>query len=93
MGEGHSRWLLKLIFFKNASSLVMLKRADHLFECFFSALGCNIIGTASHYFIISMKIGIPKVMLNGKVIPSAIGIYNPGSASGAAKRIDAGTAM
>jgi len=37
--------------------------------------------------------GIPTVMLNGKVTPSAMGIYRPGSALGAAKRMAAGTAM
>ncbi len=38
-------------------------------------------------------IGSPKLMLNGKVIPKAMGIYKPGSASGAANRMAAGTAM
>jgi hypothetical protein len=37
--------------------------------------------------------GIPKVMLNGNVIPRAIGIKSPGSAFGAASFIAAGTAM
>jgi len=32
-------------------------------------------------------------MLKGKVTPKAIGIYKPGSALGAAKRIAAGTAI
>ena len=33
------------------------------------------------------------VILNGKVSPNAMGIYNPGSAFGAASRIAAGTAI
>ena len=37
--------------------------------------------------------GIPTVMLKGKVSPNAIGIKSPGSALGAAKRMAAGTAM
>lgn len=37
--------------------------------------------------------GIPMVILSGKVIPNAIGIYKPGSALGAACFIAAGTAI
>ena len=33
------------------------------------------------------------VILKGKVIPKAIGIYKPGSALGAANRMAAGTAI
>ena len=33
------------------------------------------------------------VILNGKVTPNAMGMYNPGSALGAANCIAAGTAM
>jgi hypothetical protein len=44
-------------------------------------------------FIIYKYNGIPNVMFNGKVIAKAIGIYKPGLALGAAKRMAAGTAM
>jgi hypothetical protein len=37
--------------------------------------------------------GIPKIMFMGKVTPSAIGTYKPGSAVGAASFIAAGTAI
>ena len=37
--------------------------------------------------------GMPKVMLKGKVIAKAIGMYKPGFALGAANFMAAGTAM
>jgi len=61
-----------------------------------SQLQKNMITKIAIYFeklIIIKYRGIPIVMLKGKVTPNAIGIYNPGSALGAAKRMAAGTAM